>query len=96
MDESALMDLQDRAQLSEEFKTLKQSRGWTLFEQNVLDKLYQQAFETFKKVDPEEPAQIIQAQMMGKIIDLIRLEVNKIIDDGDMARQLLRDIITED
>jgi hypothetical protein len=96
MDESALMDLQDRAQLSEEFKTLKQSRGWTLFEQNVLDKLYQQAFETFKKVDPNSPTDIIQAQIMGKIIDRIRLEVNRIIDDGDMARQLLRDIITED
>jgi hypothetical protein len=92
MEHSDFEMLRDRAQLSDEFKALVNSRGYTLFEQHVLEKLYQQAFETFKKVDPEEPAQIIQAQMMGKIIDLIRLEVNKIIDSGDIARQLLSDV----
>lgn len=92
MEHSEFQELRDRAQLSDEFKILVNSRGFTLFSEMVLDKLYQQAFETFKKVDPEEPAQIIQAQMMGKIIDLIRLEVSKIIDSGDMARQLLKDM----
>ena len=95
MDDNDLLGLQERAQLSDEFKELTRSRGYALLEQHILEKLYQQAFDTFKKVDPESTTQVIQSQMMGKMIDRIRLEVNRIIDDGDMARQLLRDINSE-
>lgn len=90
-----MQELRDRGQLSDEFKEFTRSRGYTLFEQHVMEKLYQQAFNVFKTVDPEHTSEVIQAQMMGKMIDRIRLEVNKIIDDGDMARQLLRNIHLE-
>lgn len=96
MEESDLLELQERAQLSDEFKEFTRTRGYALFEQHVLDKLYERAFDTFKRVDPERPAEIIQAQMMGKMIDQIRHEIGKIIGNGDIARETLRAIQMED
>jgi predicted RecB family nuclease len=96
MEASEINELYERSQLSDNFKELKNSRNFSLYEQHVLDKLYKGAFEAFTNVNPQNEVEVIQTQMMGKIINRIRQEIDKIIDDGTMARQLLSQLNEEE
>ncbi len=59
-------------------------------EEYVLEPLDKAAFETFKKVDPDKIPQIIQAQMMSKVIDEIRQTINKKIEEGRLMAETIR------
>lgn len=56
----------------------------------IFDRLDRAAFETFKKIQPSDTDGIIQAQMMSKVIDQIRRELDRIVRQGDLAREYLK------
>lgn len=71
-------------------RDFKESEHYAAFIQIILDPLDRKAFETFKRVDPASPNDIIQAQMASKIVDQIKQEIESVISQGDLAKEYLR------
>jgi hypothetical protein len=68
----------------------KLSEHYSNLVQHVLEPLDRRAFETFKRVIPTEPYEIVQAQMMSKVIDLIKAEIDSLIQLGYLAKEALK------
>lgn len=87
-----LQRLTEMATLSDDFKGIMQSRAYDLINTHVFDRMYQRAFETFKKVKADDTTAIIETQMIGKVIELVRREFEIIVAEGDAARVHLANI----
>jgi len=62
----------------------------------VFDDLDREAFKAFKKVDPSIPVEVIQVQMMSKMIDKIRSTINQRIEGGKLALEQLKSLPEQD
>jgi hypothetical protein len=71
------------------------SEFWGPINETIFDALDRKAFETFKKIDPSDTMGIMQAQMMSKVIAQIRQEIDRIIQQGLLAREQLAHIDDE-
>jgi hypothetical protein len=90
------IDLAEKGRLGEQFEAFRVSEGYLILRKFVLDVLDRGAFEAFKKVVPTEQYEIVQAQMMSKVITQIEAEIDKIISQGQFARQVLSQQMQED
>lgn len=84
------------AQLGEFFEDFVLSKEWTMLTRHIFDVLDMKAFETFKKIDPADTTGIMQAQMMSKMIDEIKKEISKLVEQGRLARHNTRTLPEED
>ncbi len=84
--------LREVAQIGETLQELVLSRSWMVFSFEVLDELEVSAFEVFKGTDPTAWEEIVQAQMMAKMIDQIRRRIQALISEGELAVIQLRDL----
>lgn len=89
MSEYDQISLAEKGRLGEKFEAFRASEGYLLLRKQILDVLDRRAFETFKKVVPTEEYEVVQAQMMSKVIDQIEAEIDRIISEGVYSRQLL-------
>ncbi len=85
-----------KAQKGEFFERFLKSKEWAVFDEEILERLDRKAFETFKRVDPNNKIEIIQTQMMSKIINQIRREIDNIVEEGRLARLNLETLPEED
>lgn len=88
--------IQQQVQEGESMRGLIDSPQWKSFVDVILNPLEAKAFETFKKVDASDVYQVIEAQMMSKMIDAIRREVDLKIQVGDVARIQLLNYSTQE
>ncbi len=86
----------EKARLGEQFEELKKSREFLLLKTYIFDPYDRAAFELFKKADAADPVQIIETQMTSKVIDKIQTDIEKIIQEGIYAREVLKQTIAEE
>jgi len=72
------------------------SGGLEVLETYILTPLEKKAFETFKQVNPVMQAEVIQTQMMSKVIDQIRQEIQIKIEEGRLAADSIINSTQED
>ncbi len=91
------MDLSEQIQtyievsrIGDQMEQFKASEHSSNFVQHILEPLDRRAFETFKKVTPTEPYEVVQAQMISKSIDAIKGEIDSLIQLGYLAKQALK------
>lgn len=61
-----------------------------LLEKYVLIPMEKGAFEAFKKVDPSDTVQVMETQKLSQIIDQIRATIEQKIQEGNLAKEYLR------
>lgn len=84
--------LREKINIGLKLKTIISGADYKLLEEYVLVPLQISAFETFKKVDAADTIQVIESQMMSKIIDAIRREIEIKINQGLLAEKQLQEI----
>lgn len=87
--------LREKINIGLKLKGIVDGQDYKILEEYVLVPLQISAFETFKKVDANDTLQVVEAQMMSKIIDAIRREVEIKINQGLLAEKQLKEL-TED
>lgn len=70
--------------------------SYPLLDEHILTKIESEAWDTFKKIPADDVVGIIEAQMMSKIVDKIRAEIDRLIKRGQEARQRLKDSTLSD
>lgn len=90
-----LKEIEERARLGDILADFANNGSLAILEDHILKPLDRGAFETFKKVDPSNLAEVMQTQMMSKVIDRIRQEIHSKIEEGKLAKQTLLDYSTQ-
>ncbi len=75
---------------------LKESGSYKVLDEHIFKEIERGAFEAFKRVKPDETVEIIQTQMMAKIVDKIRCMIDAKIEEGKLAKQTLIHSTRED
>jgi len=81
-----LQRLEKIARIGDSFENFKASEVYQLIDQYIFQVLDRGAFEAFKKIDPKDEIAIIETQKMSQIIDKIKNEINKKIEEGRLAK----------
>lgn len=84
--------LREKINIGLKLKEIIIRQDYKTLEEYVLVPLQVSAFETFKKVDASDTIQVIEAQMMSKIIDAIRREIEIKINQGLLAERQLKEL----
>jgi hypothetical protein len=71
--------------LGDSLRVLVETREWGIFKTEVLDVLYDAAFDLFLKTDPEVPTAVVEAQQKAIIVKDIESRVNQLIAEGRLA-----------
>ena len=61
-----------------------------LLEKHILIPMEKGAFEAFKKIDPSDTVQVMETQKLSQIIDQIRATIEQKIQEGNLAKEYLR------
>lgn len=85
-----IKELEQRSSVGELLEHFLSSGAYDVLDNHILKPLEHGAFETFTKVNPNEAAEIIQAQMMWKVIQQIRGRIGTAIAEGNLARENLK------
>jgi len=85
-----LAELRAQVQIGAQFETMQRNGTLGYLEEHIFKPLDQGAFELFKMTPAGETVSVIEAQMMGKMIDKIRGRIQALIDDGKMAATEIR------
>ena len=91
-DHEVLLDLAKRGETLESLVT---SQHFQVLLDEILEPMYQEAFKTWTKINPENFSEICQAQKMGQLIEEIKIRVERKITAGRAARQQLIDLSQE-
>ncbi|MDP2672060.1 MAG: hypothetical protein Q8O68_00940 [Candidatus Daviesbacteria bacterium] len=84
--------LREKVNIGIKLKEIVSRQDYKTLEEYVLVPLQISAFETFKKVDASDTIQVVEAQMMSKIIDAIRREIEIKINQGMLAEKQLKEL----
>ena len=71
--------------LGDSLRVLVATREWGIFKKEVLDVVYDAAFDLFQKADPRVPEMVIEAQQKAVIVKSIEDRVNQLIAEGRLA-----------
>ena len=78
-----------RSLLGDSLRNLVETREWGIFKKEVLDVMYDAAFDLFQKVDPTVPEAVIESQQMARIVKSIEDRINQLISEGRLAQDNL-------
>lgn len=81
--------------IGDNFRDFRDKGPLDLLEKYVLTPMEKGAFEAFKKVDPSDTVQVMETQKMSQIIDQIRAAIEQKIQEGNLAKEYLRNIQAE-
>lgn len=84
--------IQDKAYLGERLQQFFDNGSYGLLNEHILSPLERAAFEAFMKIKPDELSEVIQTQMMGKMIALVRNMITQKINEGKLARETLKNL----
>lgn len=87
--------LLDLARQGESLEALVTGQHFQVLLDEILDPMYQEAFKTWTKINPENFSEVCQAQKMGQLIEEIKMRVERKITAGRVARQQLIDLAQE-
>lgn len=83
--------------IGDKLEDLKINGVFDILEEYIFKPLDRGAFEAFKKIDPADTTRIIETQMMSKMIDSIKREVESKINQGKLAKDcLLKSTLSEE
>jgi hypothetical protein len=86
---------QEESRVGELFKNYELTGVLDNLEEHLLKPIEDSAFELFKTTPAEQTERVIETQMMGKVIQIIRRTWEQKIQDGVYARQKLKDGLPE-
>lgn len=89
MDNEYLKEQEGIALIGNALEDLTRTEGFKVFIEHVLEPMDRAAFETFKKVPAEETTSVLQTQIISKVINGIRADIDKKIQAGRLARDTL-------
>lgn len=93
----SVKQLERDAAIGEQVDRFANSPDYQLFEEHILKPIEEGAFAAFKKINPAAMEEVVQTQMMGKVVDEIRKRIFGLIQAGKVAReQLLTSTPSED
>lgn len=90
-----ILVLREKEYIGRRLREIKDGKDFKTVEEYILLPLQISAFEAFKKADAGDAIQIIETQMMSKIIDMIRKEMEIKINSGKLAEQRLKTLTAE-
>lgn len=96
MKQSEELDYMNMSVLGDKAKEFMESEFWAFFDTHVLQELDRKSFETFKKVEPSATLEVMQCQIMSKMIGQIKSELSSLIEQGQYAKTLLLSTQLED
>lgn len=82
----------DVSRTGDELQRFMTEGGFSVLKKHILDPMCQGAFETFTKVDPSEPLQVIQAQQIWKVVKEIERLITSKIEQGRLAKNTLLEL----
>ena len=91
-----LKGLEHKSLMGDRLFNMLKTGAWETIENQILKPIEKEAFEAYKKVDPSDLAAVTQAQMMSKIVDIIRARMQGTIDEGKLAKQQIKQIGEEE
>lgn len=84
------------ARSGEKLEAFVETGAFDVLISEVLDPMEREAFEVFKKLSPNDPIEIIQAQKMAQIVSEIKRRVEKKIQQGLEARKQIIENSTQE
>lgn len=94
--EAEALRLQEVSMLGDRLKDFRANPMYALLDEHIFKPIEQNAFNAFKKISADDKTQIIQAQIMSKVVDLIRQMIDGKINEGDLAKAVLYESTIED
>lgn len=77
------------AKEAERLESVVHNGSFDILIELIFDPMEKEAFEVFKKIDPNATMEIVQAQKMAQIIAEIKRRVESKILEGNLVRQQL-------
>jgi len=88
--------LKEISQKGDMFEVFLKEGCYETLNKYILEEIEKEAFNTYKNVIPENVSEVIQSQMMGKIVDLIRRKIENKIQEGRLAKHRLSTLSDEE
>ncbi|MDI6788311.1 MAG: hypothetical protein QME51_08065 [Planctomycetota bacterium] len=85
-----ILILRERIDIGRKLQTALNGEDFKMLNEHILLPLQIGAFEAFKKIPADAPVLILEAQLMSKMIDTIRREVEIKINQGRLAEEQLK------
>ena len=87
-----ILVLREQVQVGQRLQEVLEGKDFAVLKEHILLPLQVGAFEIFKKVDAKDFARVMETQMMSKMIDTIRKEIEKKINQGRLAEQQMKSL----
>lgn len=82
--------LRERIAVGRRLEEILNGQDWEVLKEHVLLPLQIGAFEAFKKVNADDVTQVLEIQMMSKMLDAIQKEIQIKINQGQLAQEQLK------
>lgn len=93
--QEAIEQAKSRSDLGDKFREMQANGALVLLEANIFKKIEKEAFDLYKSTDPSDMPAVAQAQLMGKIVDNIRSRIEIIIQEGNKAKDDIKNFNKE-
>ena len=87
-----ILVLREQIQTGNRLQEVLGGMDFAMLKEHILLPLQIGAFETFKKVDAKDTVRVMETQMMSKMIDTIRKEIEKKINQGHLAELQIKSL----
>src|SRR3972149_5040007 len=87
-----ILVLREQIQTGKRLQEVLEGTDFAVLKEHILLPLQIGAFETFKKVDAKDITRVMETQMMSKMIDTIRKEIEKKINQGHLAELQIKSL----
>ena len=87
-----ILVLREQIQVGQRLQEVLEGKDFAMLKEHILLPLQVGAFEIFKKVDAKDTVRVMETQMMSKMIDTIRKEIEKKINQGHLAELQIKSL----